>query len=321
MTNDRRLGRSGITISPIGLGCWQFSQRQGLVGKAWRHVDQHTANAIVRASLDGGINWFDTAEIYGNGRSEQVLAAALVANGQHDGEPVIATKWSPLMRTARSIKSTIAVRNRMLAPFHIDLHQIHSPRAFSSVESMMEAMADLVAAGSIRAVGVSNFSAQQMRAAHAALAKRGLPLASNQMQYNLLSRDIERNGVMQAAKELGITIIAYSPLAQGVLSGRYHDDPKLVKATGFRRFVPWFRQRNLARSRPLITALREIAGVHAATPSQIALSWLITFHGDTVTVIPGATNVQQAQSNAAALQLRLSSAELARLDELSRDAQ
>ena len=141
------------------------------------------------------------------------------------------------------------------------------------------------------------------------------------MHYSLLARGIERDGVMQAAKELGITIIAYSPLAQGVLSGRFHDDPSLVKGIGVRRFRPSFSQKNLERSRPLVMELKVIAAAHGATPAQVSLAWLTTFHGDTVTAIPGATSVAQAQSNAASMPLRLTSAELSRLDELSNLAQ
>jgi aryl-alcohol dehydrogenase-like predicted oxidoreductase len=319
MTVDRKLGRSEIAVSAIGLGCMQFSQGRGLIGRIMRNLDQETTNAIVKAALDGGVNWFDTAELYGGGRSEQVTAAALVANGKRDGEVVIATKWNPLFRTAASIKSTIGKRKAALSPFHIDLHQVHQPISFSSVESQMEAMADLVEAGDIRAVGVSNFSAVRMRAAHAALAKRGVALVSNQVHYSLLVRNIEFNGVMQAAKELGVTIIAYSPLAQGLLSGKYHDDPSLLKGLGVRGLSPWFSTRNMERTRPLIAALKEIAATHGATPPQVALAWLITFHGDTVTAIPGATSVSQAQSNAASMQVKLTGDELGRLDGLSRD--
>ncbi|MDB5421434.1 MAG: oxidoreductase aldo reductase [Brevundimonas sp.] len=319
MAIDRMLGRSGIAISPIGLGCMQFSQGQGLIGRMMRNLDQTTVNAIVGTSLDGGVNWFDTAELYGGGSSERALAAALLANQKHDGDVVVATKWSPLFRTASSIKATIGARKQPLSPFHIDLHQVHQPLSFSSVESQMDAMADLAAAGDIRAVGVSNFSEKPMRAAHAALAKRGLMLASNQMQYSLLARGIERNGVLAAAKELGITVIAYSPLAQGLLSGKFHDDPGLLKGLGVRGLLPWFSRKNMERSRPLVMALKEIAGALGAAPASVALAWLTNFHGDTVTAIPGATSVAQAASNAAAMQVRLTSDQLQRLDTLSRD--
>jgi aryl-alcohol dehydrogenase-like predicted oxidoreductase len=136
---------------------------------------------------------------------------------------------------------------------------------------------------------------------------------------SLLARGIERSGVLKAAKELGITIIAYSPLAQGLLSGKFHDDPGLLKGLGVRGLLPWFSKRNMERSRPLVTALKEIANAHGAAPASVALAWLVTFHGDAVTAIPGATSVTQAASNAAAMQVRLTSDELGRLDAVSRE--
>jgi aryl-alcohol dehydrogenase-like predicted oxidoreductase len=317
MAADRQLGSSGIAVSAIGLGCMQFSQGHGMVGRVMRNLAQETVDAIVKASLDAGVTWFDTAELYGGGQSERALSLALSASQKRDGEVVIATKWWPVLRTAASIKATIGARRKALSPFHIDLHQVHQPYALASVERQMEAMADLVAAHDIRAVGVSNFGEGSMRAAHAALAKRGVALASNQMQYSLLARGIERDGVMQAAKALGVTIIAYSPLASGVLTGKYHGDPGLAQNLGLRGLIPQFSARGLARTRPLVTALQEIAAAHGANAAQVALAWVIGFHGDAAVAIPGATSVAQAQSNAAAMQLRLSPAELARLDELS----
>jgi aryl-alcohol dehydrogenase-like predicted oxidoreductase len=180
-------------------------------------------------------------------------------------------------------------------------------------------MAELVQAGKIRTVGVSNFSAKRMRAAHAALARRGIPLVANQMPYSLLDRRIESNGVLAAAKELGITLIAYSPLAQGLLSGKFHDDPSLIrKSPGPRKFLPNFRAKGLERSRPLVEELRKIAAAHGATPSQVALNWLAHFHGDTVVVIPGATKRRHAEENVGSMGFTLSQEELRRVDELSR---
>lgn len=317
--NRTHLGNTGIELSPIGLGCWQFSNGGGIVGGYWPALPQETANAIVRASLDGGINWFDTAEIYGRGGSEKSLAQALLAAGKKPGEVVIATKWWPTARRAESIRTTIDERLRFLDPFPVDLHQVHQPFAFATVAAQMNAMADLVEEKKIRAVGVSNFGAARMRKAHAALQKRGLPLASNQMKYSLLDRRIERNGVMAAAKELGITIIAYSPLAQGILSGKFHDDPSLIAKSGVRRYLRDFRASGLAKSRPLIDEIRAIAAAHGATPSQVALAWVIQFHGETVVAIPGATKEKHVADNVGAMQLRLTEAELKRLDELARN--
>ena len=319
MTERRRLGRTSVEITPIGLGCWQFSSGFGLVGGFWEALPQETVNEIVGTGLAGGIGWFDTAEAYGKGRSEQALARALAANGRKDGDVVVATKWWPILRTAASIGATIDDRLRCLGGFSIDLHQVHQPFSFSTVESEMEAMAALVAAKRIRAVGVSNFSASQMRRAHAALARHGIPLASNQVRYSLVARGIETNGTLAAAKELGVTIIAYSPLGQGILSGRFHDDPTLIrKRVGPRRYMSLFRASGLARTRPLVDELRRVAAARGLTPSQVALNWLLFFHGDSVVAIPGASQPRHAEEAAGAMGFRLSDAEMGRLDELSR---
>jgi aryl-alcohol dehydrogenase-like predicted oxidoreductase len=314
----RSLGRTGIRVSPIGLGVMEFSGGGGLLGRMFPVIPQEEKNAIVQAALDGGVNWFDTAEMYGNGVSEESLATALLAAGVADDEVVIATKWFPLLRTAGNIPKTIETRRRFLTPYRIDLHQVHHPWGFSSPEAEMDAMADLVEAGQIGSVGVSNFSAEQMRRAHGRLAARGLPLASNQVLYSLLHREIEANGVMAAAKELGVTIIAYTPLASGVLTGKYHRDPALIdrKSWFWRRAI----RRDVARSRELVAALEEIAAVHDATAAQVALSWVVNFHSETVVAIPAATKVSQAEQNAGAMRLRLTEEELARLDALSRPA-
>jgi aryl-alcohol dehydrogenase-like predicted oxidoreductase len=314
--NKRRLGKTDIEITPIGLGCWQFSSGPG---NFWGDVEQATVDAIVRSSLAGGIDWFDTAELYGKGKSEQALSRALTAAGKKDGDVIVATKWWPLPRTAWNIKRTIQARQRYLAPFSIDLHQVHQPFALATTKQQMNAMADLVSKKKVRSVGVSNYWAKKMRAAHAALIARGLPLASNQVQYSLLDRKIESNGVLSAAKELGVTIIAYSPLAKGLLSGKFHDDPSLIKRRGGpRKMMPDFREAGLAKSRPVVDAVQAIAKAHGATPTQVALAWLIQFHGDTVVAIPGATKESHVSDNVGALRLTLSPSELAKLDDVSR---
>jgi aryl-alcohol dehydrogenase-like predicted oxidoreductase len=321
MTNNtniqkRSLGKTGIQVSPIGLGVMEFSGDGGLLGRVFPVITQEEKNSIIKAALDGGINWFDTAEMYGAGTSERSLSAALKAAGKRDDEVVVATKWFPIFRTAGNIPSTIHNRLRFLDGYSIGLYMVHHPWSFSSPEAEMEAMADLVAAGKIRSVGVSNFNPERMRRAANALKKRGLPLAVNQVQYSLLHRKIETDGTLDTAKELGVTIIAYTPLASGLLSGKYHKNPELLA-----RQSSWRRgrlQRDLETSRSLVAAMEEIAARYQATPAQIALNWLIYFQGETVVTIPGATKVRQAQESAGAMQFRLSADELARLDELSR---
>jgi len=320
MANLRKPGKSNIEITPIGLGCWQFSEGKGFAGKYWGAVEEQSMIDIVKTSLDGGINWFDTAEAYGWGRSEAALARALKALGKADGDVVIATKWMPVFRSARSITRTIDDRLKHLNGFHIDLHQVHSQYgSFSNHKKQMEAMAQLVREGKIGTVGISNFSAKAMRQAHESLAKHNIPLVSNQMEYSLLKRRIESNGVMEMAKDLGITIIAYSPLAQGLLSGKFHDNPDLIKdRMGPRRYRPPFQKRGLQKSAPVIKELKRIAEKYKATPSQVALRWLIQFHGDTVVAIPGATKVSHAEENVGVLNFFLDDEDLVRLDEVSR---
>jgi aryl-alcohol dehydrogenase-like predicted oxidoreductase len=312
----RSLGQTGIQVSPIGLGVMELAGGGGMLGRAFPIIPQAEKNAIIQAALDGGINWFDTAEIYGAGVSESALAAGLKAAGKQAGEVVVATKWFPLLRTAGSIRRTIAERLRFLDGFPVDLFYVHTPNSLSSPEAEMNAMADLVEAGKIRSVGVSNFNPDRMRRAHAALARRGLPLATNQVRYSLVDRKIETDGTLAVARELGITITAYTPLGSGLLTGKYHQNPELLKSKSWiwRGRI----QRQLEASRPLVAAMEEIARKYQATAAQVALNWLIWFNGELVVTIPGATKVKQAADNAGAMRFRLTEAELARLDELSR---
>ena len=315
----RRLGLTAIEVTPIGLGCWQFSQGQGLMGNTWGMVDQETITSIVRTARAGGVSWFDTAEAYGNGRSEQMLSAALQATGTKPGEAVIATKWQPFFRRSDSIGKTIDRRIECLAPYPIDLYQIHNPMSFSPIPVQMREMARLLRAGKIKAVGVSNFNVRQMEQAHAILKAEGVTLASNQVRINLLNRKIEDNGVLSAAKKLGVTLIAYSRLAQGILTGRFHHDRQASrKVSGIRRLIGGHGEKSIARTRPLIDELEAIAKAYDTTAAQVALSWLITYYGPTVVAIPGATRPAQAEQVAAAMSLRLTSAEMSRLDETSR---
>lgn len=312
----RRLGESDLEVSPIGLGVMQFSGNKSVFRFMFNEITQNEMNGIIMEALAGGINWFDSAEMYGRGRSERGLANALKTAGIEDKQVIVATKWFPLFRTARNIAKTIGKRLEYLDGYSIDLYMVHQPWSFSSPEAEMEAMADLVKDGKIRTVGVSNFNAERMHRAFKTLDKRGIPLVVNQVQYSLLDRRIETDGILDAAKELGVTIVAWAPLDQGILSGKFHKDQERLSKTPFYR-----RMRisgKLENSRALIKALEEIAGGYAATPAQVALNWLIHFQGDHVVAIPGASKVHQATQNAGAMNFKLSDKEMDQLDQLSR---
>lgn len=329
MSKAYQLGESGLEVSAIGLGTWQFSRSTGLAGKYWAAIPQDTVVEIVRASLEGGINWFDTAEVYGKGASEESLAEALATIGAARDDYVIADKWFPALRTAASIRKTFPAREWALAAIvvdpaarpNIDLHQIHQPFSLSSIDRQAAEMGHLVKDGLVRAVGVSNFDERRMRQAHERLAAMGVPLATNQMRYSLIDREIERNGVLDAAKELGVSIIAYSPLSQGVLTGRFHDGDDIKQSHGPRKWLGRFKPRGLAATRPLIDRLRAVAAAHDCTPAQVALAWTVQIHGTCMVAIPGASSPAQARSNAAALTVELSPEELSELDQTGRDTE
>ena len=315
----RTLGKTNIEITPIGLGMMEFSGGGGLLGSAFPTINQEEKNAAVKAGLDGGINWFDTAELYGSGVSEASLSVALKTAGKSDSDVVVATKWWPLFRTARNIPKTIEDRLRFLNGYGISLYMVHQPYSFSSPEAEMDEMAKLVKAGKIRSVGISNFNPDQMRRAHRQLQKHGLPLAVNQVRFSLLDRSIEKNGILETAKELGVTIIAYTPLESGLLTGKYHKNPELLEKKSF----IWRSRlrRSMEKSQTLISVLEEIALRYNASAAQIALNWVINSQGDSVVTIPGVTKASQAQESAGAMKFKLTSDEIAQLNELSQAIQ
>jgi len=313
----RSLGKSDLMITPIGLGTWQFSKQQNMAGKFWPTLDDDVIQRIIKTSLEGGINWFDTAEVYGNGASEKALAKALGENGQKPGDIKVATKWWPMFRTASNILKTIDQRLEALSPFPIDLYQIHQPWGFSNEKAEMEAMARLVKKHKIHYVGVSNFSAAKMRSAWETLQKHNIQLVSNQVRYSLLDRKIESNGILQTAKELGISIIAYSPLSQGLVTGKFHENPELLKNIGMRKYSSVFKPAGLEKSRPLVTTIKELSLKYDVSSSHIALNWLVNFHGDTVVAIPGATKESHAKENTGAMSFSLSTEDMSLLDQKS----
>lgn len=313
----RPLGQTKMMVTPIGLGCWQFSKQKNLAGKFWPTLEDDLITKVVALSLEGGINWFDTAEIYGNGASEKALSKALQAAGKKPGEILIATKWWPMFRFATNIPKTIGERISALSPYPIDLHQVHQPWGFSNEKAEVSEMARILKAGKIKYIGVSNYSAEKMKNAWETLDKLGIPLASNQVPYSLLNRKIESNGTLDMAKKLGVSIIAYSPLAQGLVTGKFHDNPELLKNIGLRKHSSLFKPAGLEKSRPLITTIKELAVKYNVTPSQVALNWIINYHGDMVVAIPGATKEIHVKENTGAMSFRLSDVDMLRLDKES----
>jgi aryl-alcohol dehydrogenase-like predicted oxidoreductase len=258
------------------------------------------------ASLSVGVNLFDTAAMYSGGASERRLGE--LAEGT---SVVLATKFPPGWRSsAEVLPEALDHSLGRLRRSTIDLYQHHFPSRRIPIPALMGLMADAVAAGKVRAIGVSNYSAAQVRVAHAALAERGIPLASNQVEYSLLHRQPEVNGVLDACRELEITLIAYQPLAMGVLTGKYRPGDR---PTGIRRFGRYFRGDGLKKAQPVVAMLREIGERSSKTPAQVALRWLMEQEG--VLPIPGAKNGRQAASNAEALSFSLVAAEIQALDQ------
>lgn len=306
-------------MSAIGLGCWHFSGGRGLAGAYWPGMDQDAVRAVVRVSLEHGISWFDTAEAYGSGFSERALADALSEAGSTVGSVVVATKWSPFLRTSPSVLDSFRDREDALRPFPVDLHQAHHPGSLSPVEAVVRNLGILVKRKRIRAVGVCHYDADKIMRAARTLKEMDLVLASNQLKFSLLDRRIEANGVLQACQKRGVSIVATSALEQGLLTGSYHDDPtKLERLPMPKRLLPKWRGSVLRRSAPVIDALREIAERHTATPAQVALAWTLRVHGRQLFAVVGARSAPRARENAMAMQLELSDAEMRALDEVSR---
>jgi len=307
------LGANGPKVAPLCIGTWAWGDK--LFWSYGRDYDATQLQEAFKAALDAGVNFFDTAEIYGFGESEKLLGRFM----RQTGQPVqIATKYMPLpwRFNGDAIAHALTESLDRLQVSSIPLYQVHMPfDFFMSKQTLMEALAAEVRRGRIGAIGVSNYSASQMREAHQLLAVQGVPLAVNQMPYSLLGRQIETNGVMDAARELGVTILAYSPLAQGLLTGKYTPE-NYTTPTGARRIDPRFSRDGLEKIMPVINLLKQIGEKRDRTPAQVALNWLIA-QGNVIP-IPGAKNADQARQNAGALGWSLDESEFAELDQITR---
>ncbi len=315
MLEKRTLGKTDIKVSPIGIGVMMWMQGKGLMGRMAPDISEEVRNDIIKESFTGGINFFDTAEFYGFGKSETNLVKALKTNGIDDKDVIIGTKWAPVLRRARNMRRTINNRIRYLDGYTIDLYMIHQPISLSLIKTEMKELARLVEKEKVRSVGISNYNAEQMRKAHEELEKLGVPLVANQVQYSLVRRNIESNNILDTAKELDVTITAYTPLAGGLLTGKLHNNPEVMK----NKYVMYrmVAKRDMEKSIPLVETLTEIGKRHEVLPGQVALNWLVTYHGDTVVTIPGATKTYQAKENAGAMAFNLSKAELEEIAEVS----
>jgi aryl-alcohol dehydrogenase-like predicted oxidoreductase len=290
-------------ISRIGLGTWQFGSREWGYGSSYAGQEAH---AIVRRALELGVTLFDTAEVYGLGRSERILGQAL---GEDRESAFLATKILPVLPVAPVVEQRGVASANRLGVRRLDLYQVHQPNPVIRDGTIMRGMRALQRVGLVGEVGVSNYSLDRWRAAERAL---GQPVLSNQVQYSLVARAPEQN-LLPFAETTGHLVIAYSPLAQGLLSGRYHRGHR--PANRVRSANPLFLPENLERAGDLIATLREVADAHSATPAQIALAWAI--HRPAVVAIPGASSLEQLESNVAAADIDLTDGEYQALNAAS----
>jgi aryl-alcohol dehydrogenase-like predicted oxidoreductase len=297
VTENFALGSSGITIRSLGVG----TNRWGSAGAARPEL-----RPVFEAALQAGISLFDTAEVYGRGGSERTLGYCLSAAAS---KPVVLTKFFPMpwrMRKGSLVQALRRSLERLRLP-QVDLYLVHFPTPLVPVEAWADGLADAVEAGLTRAVGVSNFDASQMRRAHSALKARGVPLCCNEVEYNLLNRKVERNGVLALCRELGVALVAYRPLALGFLSV---PPSSQYRARGARGLL--FGRGYAERVGAVAGQLRRIADSRGKTPAQVALNWVLC---KGALPIPGASTVQHLQENIGALGWRLTAGEVAELDQ------
>ena len=325
MTETRPFGPAelDITIAPIGVGAWPW-------GSTWywgygKSYGEDDVRGAFRASLDAGVTLFDTAEVYGWGKSERILGKMAgelneppqpsppSQGGRGSERPFVATKFMPYPWRWRAgdVPRALRASLRRLGLERVDLYQIHWPvvPARPRLGQWMEGLVRAHGEGLVGSVGVSNFDAELTRRAHEILSRAGILLASNQLPYSLLDRHIEHEGLLDACRELGVTVIAYSPIAEGLLTGKYTPDDK---PAGYRG---WRLRKKVVQVQPIVAALRDIGERREGkTPSQVALRWLIQKGS---LPIPGAKTAQQASDNAGALGWSLTDEEMAALDGVS----
>lgn len=307
MNESVSLGKTPLKISRLGVGTWAWGDKTVWgYGKGYSDADLRRA---FEKSIACGITFFDTAELYGFGKSEQLLGQFI---RESKAAVLVGTKFFPFpwRLRRRTVLSALRRSLKRLNLASVELYQIHWPFHLLSIPSMMSILSEAVHEGLTKAVGISNYNADQMRRAADALAREKIPLASNQVEYSLLHRAPEQNGVLQVCRELGVSLIAYSPLAMGMLTGKY-SARKLP--SGFRGVR--YRRANLDSLDALLSLLANIGEAHGGrTRAQVALNWLMS---KGVIPIPGAKNVLQATENAGSLEWSLTIEETEALDTIS----
>ncbi|WIA34227.1 hypothetical protein OEZ86_012580 [Tetradesmus obliquus] len=303
------LGKSGLQVPVLGIGAWSWGDRSGYWGYGKEYGKDASSEAYA-ALMDSGLTFIDTAEVYGYGKSEEFLGEFMKA-GLSPAQPIIATKFAPLPWRLTSSSVSVACKESLgrLQMQQMGLYIQHWPgfafNAFSN-DAYLEGLADCVEQGLTQAVGVSNFNAKRVRNAAQALTRRGTCLSSNQVQYSLLYRRPEQNGVLEACREAGVTLVAYSPLCQGLLTGKYTPDGP--KPSGPRGNIYANKIREI---QPLIETMRAVGQSRGKSPAQVALNWIIC---KGAVPIPGAKNKKQVDEIAGAVGWRLEEGEIAELE-------
>jgi aryl-alcohol dehydrogenase-like predicted oxidoreductase len=312
----RTLAGTDIPVPDVGLGTWAWGDRStwGMNGYDSSY-DFETIRGAYTSSVRAGVTLLDTAEMYGDGESERIIGRLLREDGANRDRVVVATKFMPFpWRTpfASALMSSLrASLDRLGLPW-VHLYQIHGAISLRSARTEAAALAAAYRAGLVKAVGVSNYSERELRTIHAALATHGIPLATNQVEYSLLRTMPERGGLLRACRELSVTVLAYSPLGMGRLTGKYDAKNPPPGRRNFSAFP-------MDEIEPVVAELRRIGAAHGGrTPSQVALNWIVC---KGAVPIPGAKNAAQAEQNAGALGWRLTPEEIAALDRVSKDGQ
>lgn len=307
-----KLAGSDVEIPALGVGTWAWGDRPvwGMGG-----YDDGLSTDSIReaweASIDAGATFFDTAEVYGNGESERIIGSLLASDTDRAAKVQIATKFMPMpwkVNVRSSLMSSLRASLDRLGIAAVDLYQIHGPVSLRGHGALADALADAHAAGLVRAVGVSNYSVRETRSMARALEERGLRLATNQIELSLLRRVPETSGLLDACAELDVVPLAYSPIGQGRLTGKY----SVANPPPGRR---GFSDHPMEVVEGVVAELRRIGEAHdGKTPSQVALNWIIA---KGAVPIPGAKNRSQAEQNAGAMGWALSDDEVAALDRVA----